>query len=106
MKVSYLLSKIVGRLIKVFKELVNFVGGIHKATIESSTTSLEAECIELEVALLYMVLGSIVGILPMPTTLALELIPYLKNELKLLESRSVRGADVISDLMASLGGEW
>lgn len=94
------------RVTKVFKGLVDFMKGIHRATIESSTTSLEVECAELEVALLYMVLGSTVGVLPIPTTLALELMPYLKNELKLLESRSVRGADVLSDLMASLGGEW
>ncbi len=99
-------AKIIHNVVGMFKELISFLKGIHKATIESSVDSLEVECIELEIALLYMVLGSLVGILPLPTTLALELIPYLKDEFKLLESRGFRGTDIIGDLMKSLGGEW
>ncbi len=103
---NHLKLSIIRMLADVIRELASFIKGIHRATLESSTTALEAECVELETALLYIVLGSLVGVLPLPTTLALELMPYLRNEFKLLESRSVRGADVISDLMASLGGEW
>jgi hypothetical protein len=96
----------VRRISSIFKEFIEFLQGIHRATIESSVSSLELECAELEFALLTMLLGSLVGIIPMPTSLTLELLPYLKDELRLLESRSVRGSDVLSDLMSSLGGEW
>lgn len=93
------------KLLKTFNELINFMKGIHRATIESSVSSLELECVELEVTLLYMILGSLMGVIPMPSMLVLELIPALRNEFKLLEMRSVKGSD-IGDLMASLGGEW
>ncbi|MEM0454170.1 MAG: hypothetical protein QXO98_05905 [Sulfolobales archaeon] len=91
---------------KVIKELVNIIKGLHIATIEDSVSSLELECVELEVALLYMILGSLMGTIPIPTMLVLDLLPAMKNEFKLLESRSVKGSDVLGDLMASLGGEW
>lgn len=93
-------------LIKAFKEFMNIVKGIHEATVESSTSSLELEYVELETAFLNLLLGSLVGAVPLPTLLTLELLPYVKNEVKLLESRAFRGTDVLGDLMASLGGEW
>jgi len=95
------------KISSVVKEFIKFLQGIHRATIESSVSSLELECTELEFALLTMLLGSLVGIVPMPTILTIKLLPYFKDELKLLELRSIRGSnDVLSDLMSSLGGEW
>jgi len=97
----------VKRISSIVKEFVGFLRGIHRATIESSVSSLELECTELEFALLTMLLGSLVGIVPMPTILTIKLLPYFKDELRLLELRSIRGSsDVLSDLMSSLGGEW
>lgn len=102
----YLMSSLRKALSKLLNELINLVKGIYEATIESSVSSLELEYLELEVALLNITLGSLVGVIPMPTLLVLELIPYLKDEFKLLELRSFKGTDVLGDLMASLGGEW
>ncbi len=91
---------------KILKEFMDFIKGINQAIIEDSVSALELEHNELEAAFLTMVLGSLVGITTLSPILSLELLEALKNEIKILESRAVRGEDVLGDLMASLGGEW
>jgi hypothetical protein len=91
---------------KILREFVSFVKGVNQAIIEDSVSALELEHNELEAAFLTMVLGPLVGIATLSPILSLELLGALKNEVKVLESRAVRGEDVLGDLMASLGGEW
>jgi len=91
---------------KILREFVSFVKGVNQAIIEDSVSALELEHNELEAAFLTMVLGPLVGVATLSPILSLELLEVLKNEVKVLESRAVRGEDVLGDLMASLGGEW
>ncbi len=91
---------------KILKEFMDFIKGINQAIIEDSVSALELEHNELEAAFLTMVLGPLVGVTTLSPILSLELLEALKNEIKILESRAVRGEDVLGDLMASLGGEW
>ncbi len=91
---------------KILREFVSFVKGVNQAIIEDSVSALELEHNELEAAFLTMVLGPLVGVATLSPILSLELLEALKNEVKVLESRAVRGEDVLGDLMASLGGEW
>ena len=91
---------------KILKEFMDFIKGINQAIIEDSVSALELEHNELEAAFLTMVLGPLVGVITLSPILSLELLEALKNEIKILESRAVRGEDVLGDLMASLGGEW
>jgi len=91
---------------KILREFVSFVKGVNQAIIEDSVSALELEHNELEAAFLTMVLGPLVGVATLSPILSLELLGALKNEVKVLESRAVRGEDVLGDLMASLGGEW
>ncbi|MGC8975251.1 MAG: hypothetical protein ACP5KB_03530 [Thermoprotei archaeon] len=91
---------------KVLSEFVDFIRGINQAVIEDSVSALELEHNELEATFLTIVLGSLVGVTTLSPILSLELLDVLRNEVKILESRAVRGEDVLGDLMASLGGEW
>jgi len=98
---------VVFRIIKkVLSEFVDFIRGINQAVIEDSVSALELEHNELEATFLTIVLGSLVGVTTLSPILSLELLDVLRNEVKILESRAVRGEDVLGDLMASLGGEW
>lgn len=95
------------RLIKrIFWGFVDFIKGINQAVIEDSVSALELEHNELEATFLTIVLGPLVGITTLSPILSLELLDALRSEVKILESRAVRGEDVLGDLMASLGGEW
>lgn len=91
---------------RVVRELVEFARGVKQAVIEESVSALEEEFIELESAFLFMILGPLVGIKTITPLLSLELLESLSAEIKILESRAFKGEDVLSDLMASLGGEW
>lgn len=91
---------------KVLRELVSFIKGVNQAIVEDSISALELEHNELEAAFLTIVLGSLVGVTTLSPILSLELLEALRNEIKILESRALRGGDVLGDLMASLGGEW
>ncbi len=91
---------------KILREFVNFVKGVNQAIVEDSVSALELEHNELEAAFLTIVLGPLVGVTTLSPVLSLELLEALRNEIKILESRAVRGEDVLADLMASLGGEW
>lgn len=94
------------RVYNVLREFVNFVRGVNQAIIEESVGALELEYVELEAAFLTLVMGSLTGVKTIPTLLSLELLEPLKDELKVLTSRAVKGKDVLGDLMSSLGGEW
>ncbi len=91
---------------KILREFISFVSGVNQAIIEDSVSALELEHNELEATFLTIVLGPLVGVTMLSPILSLELLEALKNEVKILENRAVRGEDVLGDLMASLGGEW
>lgn len=97
---------ILGRVKKIVGELVEFARGTKQALMEESVSALEGEYVELESAFLSMVLGPLVGIKTVTPLFSLELLEPLSTELKILESRALKGEDVLADLMASFGGEW
>ncbi len=95
------------KLVKRFLgELVLFVKGINRAILEDSVSALELEYSELEAAFMTIVLGPLVGVKTVSPILSLELLSTLKDEVKFLESRALKGKDLLGDLMSSLGGEW
>lgn len=97
-----LLSKIRSLL----SEFILFIKGLNQAILEQSVEALEAEYIELENAFLTILFGSLIGIKTTPALLSLEILHAVKEEISILESRGIKGEDVLGDLMASLGGEW
>lgn len=95
-----------GIIKKILRELMNFIKGVNQAIVEDSISALELEHNELEAAFLTIVLGSLIGVTTLSPILSLELLEALRNEIKVLENRALKGEDVLGDLMASLGGEW
>ena len=93
----------IGRFLKWVSE---FLRGIGASLLEQSTEALQLEYLELEHAFLSIVLGSLVGIPLLPLGLAVELAPYIKDEISVLVERSRRGTDALADLFSTLGGEW
>ncbi|MEM2005843.1 MAG: hypothetical protein QW705_04950 [Zestosphaera sp.] len=91
---------------RILSEVIAFIKGINQAILEDSVSALVLEHNELEAAFVTMILGTLVGVRTVSPILSLELLDALKSELKILESRAVRGGDVLGDLMSSLGGEW
>ncbi len=99
-----------GRLTSALRELATIIKGltvgVFKALEDQSVEVLRLQYLELENAFLSLVLGGIVGLHLVPMGLAMELAPYLADEIGLLEHRHFLGADVIADYFSSLGGEW
>lgn len=88
---------------RALKELYELLRGIDQAMLEESVKALRLEHAELEIAFLTIVLGPLVGVKTVPTYLSLELAEALRGELKFLFTRSMRGDDVLADLMSDLG---
>lgn len=97
-------------LIKAFKELsrivYNLTIGVFKGIEEQSTEMLRLQYLELENAFLSIVLGGMVGLNAVPIGLAMELLPLLRDEIRIMESRHFLGSDVMADYFAAMGGEW
>ncbi|MCE4620964.1 MAG: hypothetical protein F7B95_00810 [Desulfurococcales archaeon] len=98
------------RLIAAFKELANIIHnltiGVFKGIEEQSVEVLRLQYLELENAFLSIVMGGMVGLNAVPMGLAMELLPLLKDEIRIMESRHFLGSDVIADYFAAMGGEW
>ncbi|MEM0046761.1 MAG: hypothetical protein QXR92_05315 [Fervidicoccaceae archaeon] len=91
---------------QLLRELVLFMKGMNRAVLEDSVSALQLEYSEMLATFVTIVLGPLVGVKTVSPILSMELLEALKDEIKVLESRAVRGDDVLGDLMSSLGGEW
>ncbi len=91
---------------RVLRTLAELVKGLGTSLVEQSTETLRLEMLEMEHAFLTLVLGSIVGVPVLPVGLAMELLPYVKDEINILAERSARGVDLLADFFSTLGGEW
>ncbi len=92
---------------KVAGELVELARGFRRAMLEESVSALEEEYVELESVFLSMLLGPLIGVKTATPLLSLELLDSLSPaEMRLLESRALKGEDVLGDLFSALGGEW
>ncbi len=88
---------------RILRELYELFRGIDQAILEESVKGMKLEHAELEIVFLTIVLGPLVGVKTVPTYLGLELASSLRDELRLLFTRSARGDDVLADLMSELG---
>ncbi|MEM2025098.1 MAG: hypothetical protein QXW94_02270 [Desulfurococcaceae archaeon] len=79
--------------------------GMQKSLVERSVSVLQEEFLELETAFLLMVMGPLAGLKTTTLLFSLELMDALSEEIKVLETRAVRGKDVMSDLIDVLMAE-
>ena len=90
----------------VFSRIKNVLLSILRGYFEASVSdAIKLEYIEYENLFLLLLFGSFVGLPSPPLTLTLRLLPHLVEELRILEDRSRRSRDMISDLVSSLGLE-
>lgn len=80
--------------------------GVFKGIEEQSVETLRLQYLELENTFLSIVMGGMVGMNAVPMGLAMELLPLLKDEIRIMESRHFLGSDVIAEYFAAMGGEW
>ena len=90
----------------VAKLLYRLTLGFFEAVHQQSVEALQLQERELENAFLSLVLGGLVGLPLVPIGLAADLVPLLKDEIKILEERHFLGSDVIAQYFGSMGGEW
>jgi len=86
--------------------LYNITLGIFKGIEEQSVEVLRLQYLELENAFLSLVVGGMVGLNAVPLGLAMELLPLLRDEIAIMESRHFLGSDVMADFFSAMGGEW
>lgn len=84
----------------------NLTIGIFKALEDQSIEVLRLQYLELENAFLSLVLGGMMGLHLVPMGLSMELLPHLKDEIRIMEQRHFLGSDVVAEYFAGLGGEW
>ena len=95
------------QLVKELETIIhNLTIGIFKGMIEQSVETLQLQLLDLENAFLTLVVGGLVGMPLVPIGIAMELLPSLENELRILEERHFLGSDVLAEYFGTLGGEW
>ncbi len=99
-------SRLAGLLRELARAAYGLTIGIFKAVHEQGVEALQLQEAELNNAFLSLVLGGMVGLPLAPIGLAAELLPLLKDEVRVMETRHFLGADVLADYFSSMGGEW
>ena len=99
-----------GRLSRLARRLWGVVYGLtlgwFKALENQSVEALRLQLTEMENAFLSLVLGGMVGLPLAPLGLSAELLPLLKDEVRVMEERHFLGPDVLAVYFGSMGGEW
>jgi hypothetical protein len=82
------------------RTLFHDVGSSHRESV-CSLTIVEME--ELQNIFALLLLGSFVGLPAPPTFLAVELLPYMQDELEILNKRAGCANDMLSEMFGTLG---
>ncbi len=97
------IKNVLGGIKKLIKDAtIGFFQGIYEEGVET----LNAQYMEMENLFLTLVFGGFVGMPLAPIGISMELMPLLKDEIKLLEERHFLGYDVLANYFSTLGGEW
>jgi hypothetical protein len=90
----------------MFKKVLNFLQSTKKILTGSARSKavdiLEWEKTELENIFSLLVLGSFVGIPSTPTSITLNLLPYMENEIQLMIDKVATASGPISDLFSHM----
>ncbi|HPE37060.1 MAG TPA: hypothetical protein PK625_07915 [Spirochaetales bacterium] len=90
----------------VFRSLLSWLKAFKDVVVQvnrgKATGMLEFELKELENVFMLLTMGGFVGLPAPPTPVALEIVPFLENELVVLLSRSDMASDPIGSLMGML----
>jgi hypothetical protein len=83
-----------------FKKTFSGFNALHR---ENAAALTEVEVRELENIFALLLLGSFVGLPAPPSFLAVELLPFMKRELNVLNLRALDAGDMLGELCGTLG---
>ncbi len=93
-------------LIRRFFRLVRaLVRGIDQAHRERVVALTNYEARELENMFVLLLLGSFTGMPSPPSFIAVELLPYLEREIKVLNRRAESASDALAEIMGTLDAD-
>ncbi|MBE9545966.1 MAG: hypothetical protein IMF10_00550 [Proteobacteria bacterium] len=87
----------------IFSHLRRFFSGFHAMHRESAAALTIVEMEELENIFALLLLGSFVGFPSPPTFLAVELLPFMEKELKILNRRAKDADDMLAEMCGTIG---
>ena len=87
----------------VFRLLRAFLSRLHDSHRENAVALTKVEMEEMENIFALLVLGSFVGLPAPPTFLAVELLPFMERELKMLNRRAEDAGDMLAEMCGTLG---
>jgi hypothetical protein len=79
--------------------------GFHASQRDKAAALTIVEMEELENVFALLLLGSFVGLPSPPTFLAVELLPFMDKELKILNRRAREAGDMLAEMCGALGIE-
>ncbi len=85
---------------KFLRQVMADVGSNHRANAAALTV---AEVAELRNIFALLLLGAFVGLPSPPTFLAVELLPFMEKELKILDRRAADACDMLAEMCGMLG---
>ena len=88
------------QVVKFFKKTLSTFNALHRQDAAALT---EVEVRELENIFALLILGSFVGLPAPPSFLAVELLPFMKRELDVLNRRALDSGDMLGELCGTLG---
>ena len=84
----------------LIRRIIADAGTAHRAKAAALTV---AEVIELRNIFALLILGAFVGMPSPPTFLAVELLPFMEKELKVLSMRAENACDMMAEMCGMLG---
>jgi hypothetical protein len=87
-------------VLEFLRQVMADVGSSHRASAAALTV---AEVAELRNIFALLLLGAFVGLPSPPTFLAVELLPFMEKELKILDRRASDACDMLAEMCGMLG---
>lgn len=87
----------------VFSFFRRFLSRFHASHREDAVALTIVEAQELENIFALLLLGSFVGLPSPPTFLAVELLPFMERELKILNRRAEDAGDMLAEMCGTIG---
>ena len=86
-----------------FSFLHRFFSQFHASHRENAVALTIVEAQELENIFALLLLGSFVGLPSPPTFLAVELLPFMEREFKILNQRAEDAGDMLAEMCGTIG---
>jgi len=93
------------RIHTIWRRIADIVAGMNRGQREKAASLTAFEAREMENMFVLLLLGSFTGMPAPPSFLAVELLPFLEHELKVLNNRAQSSSDSLAELMGMLDAD-